>query len=290
MIMNKIEWFTGLNNFKNHILNGRDFTTTLNECDFEPNRNVDAIFYDHLANRKTRKVEILYSGGADSECVLQSCIRNSIPVEAMTMVIQVKKLTLNVIDLYYSEKFCRENNIKQNLFYLDAEDLYLSGKYLDYLLPYNIIEPHVASHFWLIEQCNSYPVFGGDWPWYQSNKKVLSPIKSSYSQYENFMHDKGIDGIGNMVGYSFESLYKFIELQKLCKEDSVPFLKQKIYNLSYPRIRNFGWETGYLTGFDIGKFRLDLIKKIGIEKSNIVWGTKIKSLIESNSNSNEMFF
>jgi hypothetical protein len=91
---------------------------------------------------------------------------------------------------------------------LDTEELFDSGKYLEYLLPYNITEPHVASHFWLIEQCQSYPILGGDWPWFQKHKKVLSPFRLAYSMYEKYMHSKGIDGIGNMIGHSFESSYE----------------------------------------------------------------------------------
>jgi hypothetical protein len=283
-----LQWSSGLNNYKKHSLHDNHFTTILTESEYEKGRDIYAIFNDHLANRQTPIVEILYSGGTDSELVLMSCLHNNIPFEVMTMVIQYKGITLNITDLYYSEKFCRENNIKQNLFYLDAEDLYESGKYLEYLLPYNIIEPHVASHFWLIEQCNSYPVFGGDWPWYQKHKNVLSPFRLSYSSYERFMHNKSIDGIGNMISHSFESSYKFIELQKTYNEDLVPILKQKMYNLSAPRIRSYGWESSYGM-FNINKYKIELFKKLGPQYSNIEWGDQISKLINSTTNSNSLF-
>ncbi len=109
-----LQWSTGLNGYKKHILDSNHFTTELTECQFEPGRNVDDIFYDHLVNRPNSPVELLYSGGLDSELVLMSLMKNKIPFEVMTMVIQVKGITLNITDLYYSEKFCRENNIKQN--------------------------------------------------------------------------------------------------------------------------------------------------------------------------------
>jgi hypothetical protein len=284
-----LQWSTGLNGYKKHILDSNHFTTELTECQFEPGRNLDDIFVDHLVDRPSSPVELLYSGGVDSELILISLIKNNIPFEIMTMVIQFKGIALNITDLYYSEKFCRENNIKQNLFYLDAEWLYESGKYLEYLLPYDIIEPHVASHFWLIEQCNSYPIFGGDWPWYQKHKNVLSPFRLAYSSYERFMHDKGITGIGNMISHSFESSYKFIELQKQYNEDIVPLLKQKMYSLDSPRIRSYGWEKCPISLFNINKYKFELIRQLGSIKSTIKWGDKIKSLIDSTEKSNSLF-
>lgn len=290
MIMSKIlRWETGLSGYKKHTLESNHFTTELTECQFEKGRNIDNIFLDHLVNRQTSTVEILFSGGTDSELVLMSCLRNKIPVEVMTMVIQFKGISINITDLYYSEKFCRENNIKQNLFYLDAEWLFDSGKYLDYLLPYNIREPHVASHFWLIEQCNNYPILGGDWPWYQKHKNVLSPFRLAYSNYERFMHDKGISGIGNMISHSFESSYKFIELQKQYDDDIVPLLKQKMYGLDSPRLRSYGWEQSLSSIFNINKYKIELLKELGPQYENIKWGEQISKLIDSTDNSNSLF-
>lgn len=291
-----LQWSTGLNGYKKHTLDNNDFTTELTECQFESGRSVDAIFNDHLVDRPSSPVELLYSGGLDSELVLMSLLRNKIPVEAMTMVITIKGAILNVVDLYYSEKFCRENNVKQNLFYFDAVDFYESGKYLEYALPFRITEPHVPSHMWLIEQCHNYPIIGGDWPWLQTEKKILSPFKLAFSSYERFMESKGIPGIGNMVSHSFESSYHFIDqhLKEHKKGNdtfhTVPFLKHKMYGLSEPRIKSYGWEQCPVDLFNIVKYRVELLKKIGSSKSNIIWGEQISTLIGSTTNSNNLFF
>lgn len=284
-----LHWSTGLYGYKKHTLHDKHFTTELTESQFELGRTIDDIFYDHLIDRPNSPVELLYSGGLDSELVLMSLLKNKIPVEVMTMVIQVKGITLNVIDLYYSEKFCREHNIKQNLFYLDAEELFASGKYLDYLLPYSITEPHVASHFWLIEQCHNYPILGGDWPWFQKHKNLLSPFKLAYSSYELYMRDKGITGIGNMLSHSFESSCKFIELHDCYDNDIVPILKQNMYGMSSPRLRSYGWEQCPISLFNINKYKLELLKTIGMIGSEIVWGDMIAKMINSTTNSNTLF-
>ena len=290
-----LQWSTGLNGYKKHSLHNNHFTTELTECQFEKGRNIDNIFIDHLIDKPNSPVELLYSGGLDSELVLMSLLRNKIPVEAMTMVITIKGAILNVVDLYYSEKFCRENNVKQNLFYFDAVDFYDSGKYLDYAVPFNIIEPHVPSHMWLIEQCHNYPIIGGDWPWLQVEKRVLSPFKLSFSSYERFMSSKGITGIGNMLSHSFESSYYFIDRHLKAHEKdidsfhTVPFLKYKMYETNEPRIKSYGWESCPTQLFNITKYKVELLKRAHAQKSSIIWGEQISQLIESTTNTNSRF-
>ena len=167
-----------------------------------------------MANRQTKYVEVLYSGGLDSELVLMSCLRKNIPVKAITLLIRINGMILNTHDLYYAEKFCREHDVPHTILELDAVEFFQSGKFYDYLTPYYISEPHIATHMWLIEQCSHFPIIGGDWPWVQTHKidKILSPFKLEFSSYERFMQDKGIYGIGNMISHSLESSYKMIDL------------------------------------------------------------------------------
>lgn len=275
----------------------KEFLTDLTDNDFEPNRSVDAIFYDHLKNRQTKTVDLFYSGGLDSELVLMSCIRNNIPVNAITLVVRVKGAILNVVDLYYSEKFCRENNINQYFFHLDAEDIFYNDAYLDYLVPYQVSEPHLASHFWLLERCHNFPIIGGDWPWVHAHKqnKVLSPTRIDFCSYERYMNDKGITGISNMVGHSLESCCHFIQ-QHIDNYQTghdqfhtVPFLKYKMYQASEPRIKSYGWETCPEQLLNLKKYRLTLLSKIGIIKNKIKWGDKIGSILQTNTNENSSF-
>ena len=95
-----LQWSNG---YKKLTLDKNHFTTELTECQFEPGRSLDDIFFDHLVNRPNIPVELLYSGGLDSELILLSLIKNKIQFEVMTMVIQFKGITLNITDLYYSE-------------------------------------------------------------------------------------------------------------------------------------------------------------------------------------------
>jgi len=298
---NVIEWNVGLNDFKKCTLELGEvyhkFTTELLDVPFENNRNITDIFNDHLSNRQTKYVEVLYSGGLDSELVLLSCIKNSIPVIAITLVIKIEGLIINTHDLYYAEKFCREHSITHKLVELDGDSFYQSGKYLNYLTPYYIIEPHVATHFWLIEQCSYFPILGGDWPWAQANKenKVLSPSRLEFSSYERFMKDKGIHGIGNMVGYSLESTCKLIQihLDNHLSGDSVSNIKSRMYQTMYPelesRLRSYGWEHHNTNSFKLLNYKKELINQLKHTIPHIKWNNTIKTLLNTQANENDKF-
>jgi hypothetical protein len=291
-----VSWKTGINDFCEKRLvieNGnRNFTCTIQENEFEPNRDILDIFHDHLKTRNSKTVEVLYSGGVDSELLLVSCLRNKIPCEAVTMEIRVKGAIINVHDLYYSEKFCREHHVKQRKHRLDVENFFYSGLYKEYLAPYDIITSNVATHFWLMEKCDSFPVFGGDWPWVQVFKdpKVLSPIRLDYNSYDRFMQDRGITGIPNMISHSYESCYKFMQLQiehAQLNEQSImssSFLKHRMYKILEPRIRSYGWESCERAIFNIAMINEQLRSKYKTVTNEIFWGDNTKKLLNTSLN------
>jgi hypothetical protein len=298
---NVIEWNVGLNGFKKCTLefgeSSHKFITELLDVPFENDRNITNIFNDHLSNRQTKYVEVLYSGGLDSELVLLSCIKNNIPVIAITLIIKIEGLIINTHDLYYAEKFCRENDITHKLVELDADKFFQNGNHLSYLTPYYIIEPHVATHLWLLEQCSYFPIVGGDWPWVHNHieNKVLSPCRLEFSSYERFMKDKGIDGIGNMVGYSLESSCKLIQihLNNHIDSDSVSNIKSRMYQTIYPelraRLRSYGWEHHKTKSFNLMNYKIELIKQLKTTTPHIKWNNTIKTLLNTQVNQNDKF-
>lgn len=300
---NIIEWNVGLNNYKKCTLEinednvPHNFTTELLDVAFDPNRNITEIFNDHLSVRQSKYVEVLYSGGLDSELVLLSCIKNNIPVIALTLVIKVEGLVINTHDLYYAEKFCREHNITHKLIELDADKFFQNGDHLPYLSPYHIIEPHVATHLWLIEQCNYFPIIGGDWPWAHTHvpEKVLSPYRLEYASYERYMKDKGITGIGNMISYSLDSIIKLINihLNNHIPGENISNFKSRMYQTMYPelkpRIKNYGWENHKTSKFNLLTYKLHLIKQLKLTIPVIKWNTTIKELLNTRATENGKF-
>ena len=298
---NIIEWNVGLNGFKKCTLElgekSHNFTTELLDNPFEYGRNITEIFNDHLSNRQTKYVEVLYSGGLDSELVLLSCLKNNIPVIAITLVIKIDGLIINTHDLYYAEKFCRENDIIHKLIELNANKFFQNGEHLKYLTPYYIIEPHVATHLWLIEQCDYFPIIGGDWPWPHSHieNKVLSPFRLQFASYERFMQDKGINGIGNMISYSLDSSVKLIEihLNNYIPGESISNFKSRMYQTMYPeletRLKSHGWENHKTRQFNLLKYKVELLKQLKSTVPTIKWNTTIKTLLNTTITENDKF-
>jgi hypothetical protein len=307
-MQNVIEWNVGLHGYKKCTLEINEgegphkFTTELLDVPHDSNRSITEIFNDHLSIRRTKYVEILYSGGMDSELVLLSCLKNNIPVIAVTLVIKVKSMIVNTHDLYYAEKFCRENSIPHTLVELNADKFFENGDHYTYANPYHIVEPHVATHFWLLERCSYFPVVGGDWPWVHTNRKttehVLSPNRLEYHSYERFMKDKGIHGIGNMIGHSLDSTCKLIQVHLdnhiNVGREAVSVFKSRMFQTMYPeitpRLRSYGWELSNLNSFfDKEKYKRDMIDKVKSTTPYIKWNNTIKTLINTSLNENDKF-
>ena len=273
---------------------------TLHDVDYPKGRNINDIFADHVAARQTKYVEVLYSGGVDSELVLHTCLVNNTPVRAITMRLLADNTAINTHDLYYAERYCRSTGIEHKIVDLHVDKFFGNGDHLPYLEPYLNKESHVSTHLWLIEQCTGFPVIGGSysWPWTGHGPTgVISPIKNTYCQYDRYMRDHNIAGIGNMLDHSLESNCLFIKThldliatgnpklfdqQGVCKRT----LKQYIYSqLGHtklePRIGSYGWEEHYRAVFDKDSINRGLIERFGTWDHSITWGHKMAKALGS---------
>jgi hypothetical protein len=289
-------WFEGYNGYKKctttYNAEGKldRFHTELLDVELMDTTNIYEIFNIHLSQRQTKTVEVLYSGGVDSEIVLLACMYNKIPFRAITMRIYTGDILLNTHDVYYSEKFCRENHIEQKFIDFDVVKYYEDGNHFKLLEPYSIGHAGTASYFWLISQCSGFVVRGGDysWPWIQ--QPVISPHQHKHSMYQQFMNDNGIHGIGNMLSYSIDLNLKFIkshiELYNHDKHDpsnsvKLPYLKCDVFHHAgfsniEPRIKAHGFEL-----ITKGAYDAPCIELFGNSISSISWGDKISELIGS---------
>lgn len=303
-------WYSGLDSYKKHTIHNpqamdRTYSIELLDVPIPANRTIYEIFNDHLARRQTKIVEVLFSGGLDSELVLHSCLVNRIPVRAITMRLHIDNIPLNIHDLYYSEKFCRENNVEQLIIDLDIENFFSNGQHESYLAPYRIIQPHVATHMWLFEQVSGFPVLGGEYPWPWIGPQLLSPIRYEYSQYDRFLSDRNISGVGSMLDYSLESAALIVRTHLSIMKGSGPGLyggsglkiarfKAALYKkLGFtnlvPRYRGYGWEEIRKDDFSTRKIVLELAKKYGTVNSSIVWNTSFANILGTQPGSNSKY-
>lgn len=293
-------WYDGIDNYKKHTLESEDnrLLYTLELCDrhiFE-NKSTLELFEKCLSLRDTKSVTILYSGGLDSEIVLRACILLKIPVTTITLNLCLNGETLNTYDIYYSKKFCEQHKIKQTIVDLDIKKFFESGKYLDYVEPYKILEPHVATYLHLITLCDNFPVMGGDYSWPWVTVPLISPHKHSYNMYNRFMRDNNINGIGGIINHSLDLNVRFIENHMKYADYNLPdsVTKLKIYSTLglgtfEERERSYGWDQIEQKVFNKNIYRGFLLKKFGTVKYKVVWGENIARAINGDPGYNDKF-
>lgn len=291
---NIIEWSAGINNYRkmtmvvNPETREHKFNTELLDVELSGITGLHELYNMHLSARQTKYVEVLYSGGVDSELTLISCLHNKIPVRALTMRIMYNGMIANTHDLYYAEKFCREHGIEQKILDLDAYHFWAQGDLYSYLVPYYIHFVHAATYLWLFEQATGFPVYGGDYNWPHYTDPIISPTKHGYGMFDKFLSDRGIHGIGNMMSHSLDSLVMFLQTHKKIYTDEkyhiegigLPLLKKDVlaelgvHNIE-PRFKSYGFE---LVPKQHGAHN-KLIGIVGNTTSSITWGKSIADVI-----------
>lgn len=294
-------WYTGKNDYRKLTLTPGEglnfFTMELLEPEIQNFNNIHEAFAYNLEGAPL-PVEVLYSGGIDSECILISCLVNKIPAVAITMRLMLKGCPINTHDLYYAEKFCRENNIEQKIIDLDIEGFFENGEHLKYLKPYYLRFANAATHMWAMEQCDRFPVIGGDytWPQLEVPLKTYSPQRNEFSFYDVYMQENGITGIGNMINHSFESNLFFVkEHINIYNQDPeniggdavkiIPLKQRLMKNLGFgdveTRYRSYGWEMIEVLKpwFDQTTYNQALLKEYYYTASRIIWNPIMGSLI-----------
>lgn len=299
-----IVWTSGKQDFQQHTItydvttNSSSYKCHLSDAQIHYHTIIDAFMY-HIEHRQGI-CELLYSGGLDSEIVLKFLLSQNIPTKVITLRLLKHNAPVNINDLYYSEKFCREHQIKQYFLNLDIEKFYNNYDYINFLDNYRINKFHVATHFWMIDQCDDFPIIGGEYPWPWETKPVISPFKHSYHCYDRYMKERNITGIGNMLGYSLDSMLVFMKehmkhVTPNCgKLSLIPMFKEKMYNSLglgdfELRQKSYGWD--YLPEYIFNhKLHQSLLEKIYPEPHySITWESKIAEIIASTDNYNDMF-
>lgn len=296
-----LEWYSGTNNYqKMSFVPGESintFTLELKDVEQRPFGSIKEVFADHLSGASL-PVEVLYSGGIDSECALLTCLNNNIPVHAITLRLLIAGCPLNIVDLYYAEKFCREHGIRHIIYDLEIDKFVENGDHNPYLEKYQVDTLGSIVVQWLIEQCHSFPVVGGDYTWPELGgiKPTFSTKKYSFNMYDLFMRDNGIPGIGNFIGNSIESNNMFVrEHVRLYKETgSLVNIKPNIMaSLGFdgiePRIKSTGWELlSQMPGvMNREKIITDFSARIKPINNVIKWNQSLAALIMGVPGSNE---
>ena len=85
-------WYSGQDNYLKNTFITDDETNKhtyelelIEDVHIQENRTIYEVYNDLLSVRQTKTVQLLFSGGLDSELTLHACLKNKIPVEAVTL-------------------------------------------------------------------------------------------------------------------------------------------------------------------------------------------------------------
>jgi hypothetical protein len=108
------------------------------------------------ATRLGLPIDLMYSGGTESEMMVRSFIEQGIPVR-----INIMKFSngLNMHDIKDALAFCEENNITPTMYDLDILKFWENDCW-DYAERTKCISPQLLSTMWLMDQLDGLPVMG----------------------------------------------------------------------------------------------------------------------------------
>lgn len=242
-------WYSGLNNYKIQTTYNNTFTIEYLEQEFNRGFTIQEVYKTHLQNITRPFVEVLYSGGLDSEIVMLTLLEMKIPIRVKCLKLYFNDLLLNGYDLYFIDNFCRQRNIDVHFIDLEITKFHGSAVDIDICSKYHMQKPYHSFTFYALQQCEGYIVMGGEYPWpYLENKKYkLHCPNIPFNSYELFFKDYGLDGIGNMQTHSLNSLYLFLQSHlKVIKNVQEKYFNKFKYievgNIKHEVLQNLGYQ------------------------------------------------
>lgn len=133
-------------------------------------------------------VWILYSGGVDSEIVIQAFLDENLPFNVATCRFAGGE---NTHDLQYVNQFADEHELKIHYFDLDVWEFFQGGEAQSYADMTNCLWPEMTTTMWLMDQVENYPILGSGECYLV--KMIPADYKAGYSEYydtEWYLHEK----------------------------------------------------------------------------------------------------
>ncbi len=134
-----------------------------------------------------QNMTVLFSGGVDSEVVLQSFVLAGVPVTATILRF---KNDLNIHDISYAIVACEKWGVKYRIIDLDIIKFW-EERLFDYAEPTYCISPQLLSTMWLADQVDEYPILGsGECLLVKDYNESYKPGESPYLHTEWYLYEK----------------------------------------------------------------------------------------------------
>ena len=167
--------------------------------------------YASILSRFNSELNIMYSGGIDSEIVAEVCDKHDIPHSLHFIALVHDNKIFNAVD--YKNAMSYSNDIEVH--YLEFDQFFNSGEFIDVALKYQTRSPQLACHLKVAEDIGKNIVFGGDSMFFHydfdSNVASFKSTETGHFCYNNLVKHTG--GIGNMANASYSLLIKYLRIQ-----------------------------------------------------------------------------
>lgn len=220
-------------------------------------------------------INIMYSGGIDSEIVAEVCRDYAIPHQLHFVALVHEGKIFNRDDYDNAKKFSSDLVVHE----LNFSDFFESSEYIDYALKYGTMSPQLACHFRGAEEVGQNVIFGGDSMYFRVQHEIqtteFATTTPSHFSYDRVAKEFG--GIGNMANASYSLLIKYLQIQlNMAKEgnfrvvwdDFTVNMQQASYPWKCEMYRRAGFKSlpkqNKLTGFEaIKQYYSDKYNEIG---------------------------
>ncbi len=186
-----------------------------------PKRKVGTYFQETLKvaefvnDTRQGKIQVLYSGGLDSEYVARILLH--LKIEFTPVIIQLKNNVDNTIyndfDTVHAFKFCEANNLKPLIYDLDFNRFVSSGQWRDIAESIDCCAVAIPATMHVASQLDGFTILGNDPPylkyveeddtWYLQELQYIHSILRYYKKYK-------LNGCPFFLSYTPEMMLSFL--------------------------------------------------------------------------------
>jgi len=218
----------------------------------ETRRAAEMVWSEKLGDRVT----LLYSGGMDSEYVLNVFRSLKMKIEPVIMKLDPG---YNDKDFYTAVSYCTKNNISYKTVRLNFDQFVESGKAMEFAKRNKVSKYQMTATMWLATQVDTTVITGNDPPLIRNNTtqqpygRLLEELQYIHSQFNNW-REYTIHGTPFFLSYTPEMMLAFLEHPVIQKFVYSPHdmrdtdkVKVGVYNdqqdfIIEPRVKLTGYE------------------------------------------------
>lgn len=228
-------------------------------------------------------ITVLYSGGCDSEIILQA-FQGSVGNGKMPRIVFLDYDGLNSFDCTNAEKYCRNNDLTLDVINVPIRELINNDRVEELCVKYQCANSGSAIYLDSIEKlCKSSFLVLGDEPYFELFEDPITGIKAwnfiarewTFSQWKAF-HFNGVDGCPNFLQWTAELFTSFMLdpiMQWMFSQSDYTTSNQVKYSLYQqrffvkPRYKSTGMESlvDSFVGID------SKLHTLGIENDEVHW-------------------